>query len=165
MPVRDKAEVTVMPMFAGPLRWTMGHVMGADSLNEDEFWEVGDFVTELYVATMEAIDWNRLVLEAGAMCSHKQEADPDHKPKVRGIYEDTHGEENMNMNMTFCADCLRLVALRLQKHEIMEQDDVEGTLPEEHPPKGWKLPPPLIREFAEWLKRRKAAFVKAGESS
>lgn len=159
MPVRDKAEIAVLPMFSGPLRWTMGTVMGANGLSEEEFWTANDFVTELYVATVEAIDWNRLVLEAGAMCSQKQELDPEHKPKVRGHYEDTHGDEGMNMTMTFCPDCLRLVTLRLQKYEIMSQENVEETLPEEHPPAGWRLPQPLVREFAEWLKKRKAAFT------
>lgn len=169
MPVRDKAEVAVMPMLAGRAHWTMGQLIGFDGLSEEQYWNVADFMGELFVATMEAIDWNRVILEASGMCTEKQTADPDHKPKVQAIYKhDSLIEEHnpdFNQDVSFCADCFRLTILRLKKWEVMEQADVAETLPEERPPEGWVLPRTLARELAEWLEKRKEAFTKAREKA
>lgn len=162
MPVRDKAEVGILPMFTGRLRFSMGHPLGADGLDDAQWFDAQDFVTELFVQTMESIDFNRVLLEAGAMCEKKQDADPDHQPKVRGVYKDDSlfraPGSDLNMEMVFCADCFRLCTLRLRKHEVMVQEDVAETLPEEHPPEGWKLPRHLAVEFAQWLKKRKETW-------
>jgi len=157
MPIRDKAEVSVLPMIAGKLRWSMGQVMGAEGMDEEQFWDACDFTSELFVAVVQAIDWNRALLEAGSMCSQREEEDPDHKPFARGIYVDTHGDENMNMKMDFCPDCLRYVLLRMKKHEVLAKDeDIE--MPDDTPPKGFKLNRKMALEMIDWIKRRKESW-------
>lgn len=162
MPVRDKAEVDILPMFAGELHKAMGQVVGAEALGEEEFWDVSDFVSELFVKTMESIDFNRVILEAGGLCDQKQAGDPDHKPHVAARYKhDSLIEEHnpdFNLGVEFCADCFRLCILRLRKWEVMEQKDVAETLPEEHAPESFELPGDLAEEFAAWCAKRKAEF-------
>jgi hypothetical protein len=162
MPVRDKAEVDILPMFAGELHKTMGQVVGAEALSEEEFWDVSDFVSELFVKTMESIDFNRVILEAGGLCDQKQAADPDHKPHVAARYKhDSLIEEHnpdFNLGVEFCADCFRLCILRLRKWEVMEQKDVADTLPDDHAPEGYKLPEHLAGAFVRWVRQRKESW-------
>lgn len=165
MPVREKAEVEVLPMFMGRMHESMGQTLGAHALTEEEFWNGCDFVNELYVALIEGIDFNRVILEAGGMCSKKQDEDPDHQPKVQALYKhdsliEDHNPE-FNMEMSFCADCFRLCILRMQKHEVMHQADVEGTLPDERAPAlPWPMPEDLAERMAELLKERKERWDK-----
>jgi hypothetical protein len=163
VPVREKAEVDVLPLLAGKLHESMGHTLGAYALSEEQFWDVCDFVNELYVAVIEAVDFNRVILEAGAMCGEKQAADKDHLPAARQRHYGLHRDDSMfgegeGMQMEFCADCFRLCALRMEKHRVMEQEDVETTLPDEHARPGWRLPDKLAVELADWVKRRREAY-------
>lgn len=162
MPVRDKAESNILPMFAGELHTTMGHVVGAFALDEEQYWDVSDFITELFVKVMESVDFNRVILEAGGMCSEKQAADPDHKPQVAARYShdsliEGHNPD-FNLATEFCADCFRLCIMRQEKWRVMEQEDVVKTLPEDHAPERFRLPSELAREFAFWCAKRKAEF-------
>jgi len=151
-----------MPMFAGELHTTMGQIVGAYALDEQDFYNVMDFVSELFVEVFEAVDFNRVILEASGMCTEKQEADPNHKPTVRSRYKhDSLIEEHnpdFNLGVEFCADCFRLCILRMEKWRVMEQADVAKTLPEDHAPKGWKLPGQLAEELAAWLRNRKESW-------
>jgi hypothetical protein len=159
MPVRDKAEVDVLPMFAGELHKTMGQVVGAIDLTEDEFWDVSDFVTELFVTVFNSVDYNRVILEASGMCSEKQAADENHKPKVEARYKhdsliEEHNPE-FNLGVEFCADCFRLCILRVQKWNVMNDEDIVDTLPEDHAPENFKLPLRRAKQFATWCAKRK----------
>jgi hypothetical protein len=162
MPVRDKAEMDVLPMFAGELHRTMGQVVGAAGLTEDEFWDVSDFVSELFVAIFQAVDYNRVILEASGMCAEKQAADPDHKPKVEARYKHASLIEghnpDFNLGVEFCADCFRLCILRIEKWRVMEDEDVAKTLPEDHAPEDFKLPLRLAKQFAWWCAKRKKVW-------
>lgn len=160
MPVREKAEMAVAPMLAGTPSESMGQIIGAAALTSDQFWDVCDFINELFVALIEGTDFNRVILEASGLCSQKQDADPEHKPAVRALYKhdsliEGHNPD-YNMEVSFCADCFRLCILRMDKHEVMEQGDVENTLPEERAPTiGWPMPAKLAQQLAELLKERK----------
>lgn len=162
MPVRDKAEVEVLPMLAGRLRSTMGQIVGASALGEEDFYNVSDFLNELFVAVFEAVDFNRVILEAGGMCTEKQDADPDHKPTIQARYKhdsliEDHNPD-YNLGLEFCADCFRLCILRVDKWRVMEQADVEETLPEDHAPEGFELPEELVEQLASWCAKRKESW-------
>lgn len=162
MPVRDKAEVDVLPMFAGELHKTMGQVVGAAGLTDEEYWDVSDFVSELFVAMFQSVDFNRVILEASGMCAEKEAADPDHKPHVAARYAHSSLIEepnpDFNLGVEFCADCFRLCILRVQKWRVMEDSDIEDTLPEDHAPENFQLPLRLAKQFAWWCAKRKKVW-------
>jgi hypothetical protein len=162
MPVRDKAEVDILPMFVGELHKTMGQVVGAMGLTEEEFWDVSDFVSELFIAIFNSVDYNRVILEASGMCSEKQAGDEDHKPKIEARYKhasliEEHNPE-FNLGVEFCADCFRLCILRIEKWRVMRDEDVAKTLPEDHAPEGFQLPLQLAKQFASWCAKRKKSW-------
>lgn len=162
MPVRDKAEMDLLPMFAGELHKTMGQVVGAAGLTDEEYWDVCDFVSEMFVRIFNGVDYNRVILEASGLCSEKQAADEDHKPKVEARYKhdsliEGHNPE-FNLGVEFCADCFRLCILRIQKWKVMNDEDIVETLPDDHAPENFKLPLRLAKQFAWWCAKRKKVW-------